>query len=86
MVSRSRMMATRVQDDIDEEAPAPRRKANRMSLCNARAMWATAGSYNGGGIPGTCSILHRQVVANSVKIKSRARFLRKGARSHGPAQ
>ena len=58
MVSRSRMMATRVQDDLDEEAPAPLRKASRMSLCNAGAMWAAAGSYNCGGIPGTCSILH----------------------------
>jgi hypothetical protein len=66
VVPRSRMMATRVQDDIDEEAPAPLRKANGMSLCNARAMWAAAGSlYNCGGIPGICSILHRQVGANS---------------------
>ena len=56
-MSRSCMMATRVQDGVDVEAPALWRKANRMSLCNARAMWAAAGSYNGGGIPGTCSIL-----------------------------
>ena len=82
MVPRSRMMATRVQDDIDEEAPAPLRKANGMSLCNR--MHALCGQlrvvcllfafafayrncslYNCGGIPGICSILHRQVGANS---------------------
>jgi hypothetical protein len=65
VVSRSRMIATGAQGDIDEAAPAPQRKANGMSFCIARAMWAAAGSYNGGGIPGTCSILHRHVVANS---------------------
>ena len=64
MVSRSRMIAKRVQGDIDEEAPTPQRKANGMSFCIARAMWAAQGQLrvvtiqNSGGVPGTCSKLH----------------------------
>ena len=42
-----------------KETPGVETETIRMSLCNARAMWAAAGSYNCGGIPGTCSILHR---------------------------
>ena len=42
-----------------KETPGVETETIRMSLCNAHAMWAAAGSYNGGGIPGTCSILHR---------------------------
>ena len=65
-MSRSRMIATRVQGDIDEEAPTPQRKANGMSFCIARAMWAAqrlgqlrvVTIQNSGGVPGTCSKLH----------------------------
>ena len=64
VLSRSRTMATRMIGDFDERDTCLETEAIRMSLCNARAMWAAAGSYNGGGIPGTCSILHGHVVAD----------------------
>ena len=64
MLSRSRTMATRMIGGFDERDTCLETEAIRMSLCNARAMWAAAGSYNGRGIPGTCSILHGHVVAD----------------------
>jgi hypothetical protein len=38
VVSRSRMIAKRVQGDIDEEAPTPQRKANGMSFCTLHVL------------------------------------------------
>ena len=53
MLSRSRTMATRMIGGFDERDTCLETEAIRMRLCNARAMWAaagTAGSYNGRGI------------------------------------
>ena len=83
MLSRSRTISTRMIGGFDERDTCLETETIRMSLCNARAMWAAAGSYNCGGIPG--SVLARYSIVRRcrprVKIKSRAGFLRKGARS-----
>ena len=42
-------MATRMIGDFDERDTCLETEAIRMSLCNARAMWAAAGSHNGRG-------------------------------------
>jgi hypothetical protein len=65
VLSRSRTMATRMIGGFDERDTCLETETIRMSLCNARAMWAAAGSYNCGGIPGTCSILHRPSLPTS---------------------
>ena len=51
MLSRSRTISTRMIGGFDERDTCLETEAIRkMSLCNARAMWAAAGSYNGRGI------------------------------------
>ena len=83
MLSRFRTMATRMIGGFDERDTCLETEAIRMSLCNARAMWAAAGSYNGPWHTGI-NLLDTpwsRRCRPRVKIKSRAGFLRKGARS-----